>query len=216
MTARQDSRKQPRRVAQPAIDQVVMVPRVFGYARVSTDSQVLDVQLTALKAYGCDRIFQETVSARNAHRDEFHLLRKHVEKGDTIVVHAFSRLNRKLGDLLAFVEDMKALGVTLKSISEPHIDPYTSHGLMMLQMIGAVDENELNRTADRTRAAMQQKKAEGMYLGRPRLIDAADIKAMQRMRDDKVSPNKIAKKFGIAVSTVYANTKARAPQRRAS
>ena len=185
---------------------LVMVPRNFGYARVSTESQVLDVQLIALKKAGCDRIFQETISAVNAKRPEFNLMMKHVERGDTITVYAFSRLNRDLEKLLAFVREMKALGVKIVSTSEPTIDPLTANGKMMLSMVGAMDEHERNRVIERTKDAMQEKLRQGMYLGRPRLIAVKDLPKMRAMRKRGVPACKIAKKFGIAISTVYANT----------
>ena len=45
----------------------------FGYARVSTADQHLDMQLQALRLAGCMRIFQEQRSG--AHRDRPELLR---------------------------------------------------------------------------------------------------------------------------------------------
>ena len=38
-----------------------------GYARVSTDEQLLDLQLDALKKYGCDKIYQENISGGRDH-----------------------------------------------------------------------------------------------------------------------------------------------------
>lgn len=84
--------------------------RIVGYERVSTEDQVMDVQTQALKKLGCDIIFSEKVSAVSARRPQFHLMKKFVERGDTIAVYAFSRLSRNLKELLTFVDDMKAQG----------------------------------------------------------------------------------------------------------
>lgn len=203
---RSNSRKQLLPPAKTTTAKAVLVPRNLGYARVSTESQVLDVQLTALRKAGCDRIYQETVSAVNAKRPEFNLLLKQVERGDTITVHAFSRINRDLEMLLAFMREMKALGVKVVSTSESTIDPLTANGKMMFSMVGAMDEHERNRVIERTKDAMAEKKRQGMYLGKPRLIAVKDLPKMRGMRKRGVPVHKIAKDFGIAVSTVYANT----------
>ena len=56
---------------------------LIGYARVSTDDQTLDLQRDALRAEGCERIFEDTAAGageRPALHDAFDRLRA----GDTL------------------------------------------------------------------------------------------------------------------------------------
>ena len=192
----------PARLLQP-----VPTARILGYARVSREDQNIDMQDAALKAAGVQDFFREKISAVNAHRPQFNLMLKMLEPGDTLVVYAFNRLCRDVKLLLTVVDDLKAMGVKLKSTSEPHIDPYTTSGRLMVSLTGAVDENERNRIRDRTRDGMAARKAQGMFFGRQRVVTPAVAKKMQSMRDAGVKVTAIAEKFEIKPSTVYANTK---------
>jgi DNA invertase Pin-like site-specific DNA recombinase len=142
------------------------------------------MQLSALRAAGVSEefLFVEKVSAVNAKRPQLHLMMKAVEPGDTIVTYAFNRFARDLKFLLTFVDDMKSFGVTLRSTSEPHIDPFTTNGRLLLSVTGAVDENERGRIRDRTRDGMQELKRQGMYLGRRKLFDDKQAAAIRRDR----------------------------------
>lgn len=56
----------------------------IGYARVSTQDQNLSIQLDALNAQGCTRIFQEKANGAKANRPELTKLPEHVREGDKL------------------------------------------------------------------------------------------------------------------------------------
>jgi DNA invertase Pin-like site-specific DNA recombinase len=185
----------------------VKTARILGYARVSRLDQNMEMQDAALKQAGVQDFFVEKISAVSAHRPQFNLMMKMLETGDTLVVYAFSRLHRNVKDLLTTVDTLRAMGVKLRSTSEPHVDPYSTNGRLLISVTGAVDENERLRICDRTRDGMAARKALGMFFGRQRVVTPAVAKKMQSMRDAGVKVTEIADKFEIKPSTVYANTK---------
>lgn len=180
--------------------------RVFGYARVSTEEQDLGMQIAALDKMGCTKIFQEKESAVDLRRPQWRLLRKFLERGDFLIVYAFSRISRNLKELLQIVDELEAEGVTIISTSEPHIKPYTTAGRMMLQVVGAMDENERRRLSDRTKDGMAARKAAGQRMGRPILMTPEKIKQAKNLRRGKMPAKQIAKRLGVSISAIYGNT----------
>ena len=59
----------------------------IGYARVSTREQHLDMQLEALKAAGCEKIFSEKMTGRQQNRPELDACMNFLREGDTLVVY---------------------------------------------------------------------------------------------------------------------------------
>ncbi|VAU30990.1 Resolvase/TnpR [Klebsiella variicola] len=76
--------------------------RLFGYARVSTSQQSLDIQIRALKEAGvkANRIFTDKASGSSVDRPGLDLLRMKVEDGDAILVKKLDRLGRDTADIL--------------------------------------------------------------------------------------------------------------------
>src|SRR5208282_3842636 len=60
----------------------------IGYARVSTDDQDLTLQLAALKAASCRRVFQEKKSGASADRPELRRMLDQLREGDVVVIAA--------------------------------------------------------------------------------------------------------------------------------
>jgi DNA invertase Pin-like site-specific DNA recombinase len=68
----------------------------LGYARVSTDDQETHLQIDALKAADCDRIYQEKATGSKTDRPELMRLLDNARKGDVVIVWKMDRLGRSL------------------------------------------------------------------------------------------------------------------------
>lgn len=72
--------------------------RLLGYARVSTTSQNLDVQLCALTEAGVPAglVFTDKISGTQAERPGLAALMAEAQAGDTLVLYSLDRLGRSL------------------------------------------------------------------------------------------------------------------------
>src|SRR3979490_2850905 len=89
-----------------------------GYARVSTNGQALDAQVTQLEAAGCARIFREKVSGAKTDRAELKKLLRSLREGDIVVVTRLDRLARSTLDLLRFLAAVSEKRAGFRSINE--------------------------------------------------------------------------------------------------
>ena len=84
---------------------------LFGYARVSTREQDLDIQISTLRAAGCQTVRSEKKSASNRNgRTELQILLDFLREGDTLVVTRIDRLARSMKDLQDIVHELKGRG----------------------------------------------------------------------------------------------------------
>ncbi|SAS01101.1 Resolvase/TnpR [Klebsiella pneumoniae] len=94
--------------------------RLFGYARVSTSQQSLDLQVRALKDAGvkANRIFTDKASGSSTDREGLDLLRMKVEEGDVILVKKLDRLGRDTADMIQLIKEFDAQGVAVRFIDD--------------------------------------------------------------------------------------------------
>ena len=141
---------------------------LIGYARVSTDDQNLGPQLDALRAAGCQEVFEEFASGAHRARPQLAAALTRVRRGDTLVVARIDRLARSLSHLLQVVEGLRAKGAHFRSLADP-IDTSGPSGVLVLQMLGAVAEFERSLIRERTKAGLRAAKARGRVGGNPGL-----------------------------------------------
>lgn len=126
--------------------------RLLGYARVSTAAQDAQLQRDALVADGVQQrdIFADVTSGSKtaATRPGMRRLLDYAEDGDTVVVWRIDRLGRSLIDVLNTVNGLRDSGIAVRSISDG-IDPATSTGRLMLNMLATLAEYERELIVER-------------------------------------------------------------------
>src|ERR1700759_409819 len=139
---------------------------LLGYARVSkADDQDTAAQVSALRAAGCSRVYEEKASGGRWDRPELHRMLDHLRKGDVVVVWKLDRLSRSLKDLLHILEKTDAAGANFRSLTEA-IDTSGPAGRMMMQMLGSFAEFERAMVRERTRAGLKTAREQGRKGGR--------------------------------------------------
>jgi DNA invertase Pin-like site-specific DNA recombinase len=184
----------------------------IGYARVSTDEQNLGLQLDALQADGCGRVFEDTASGAKSSRKGLADALQACTSGDVLTVWKLDRLGRSLLDLVGLVETLKARDVGLKVLTGAgaSIDTTKPEGRLFFAMFAALAEFERELIRERTTAGMKAAKRRGVHVGRPHKLapDQLDM-AAQLIAGDR-SQREVAKVLGVAVSTLREALKQRA------
>ena len=175
---------------------------LMGYARVSTQEQDNGAQLTALRAAGCARIFEEKASGGRWDRPELHRLLDHLREGDVLVVWKLDRLSRSLKDLITLLEKVQLAGAGFKSLTEA-IDTTTPAGRMMMQIVGSFAEFERAMLRERTRTGLEAARKEGRIGGRrPKLTPRQQQEILQLVDSGQRTAADAARIFNVHPSTV--------------
>jgi DNA invertase Pin-like site-specific DNA recombinase len=159
---------------------------VYGYARVSTDSQSLSAQLAELKAAKCAKIFQEKISGARSDRKQLNLRAWWgPSKGDVLIVTRLDRLARSTRDLLNLLGTIAEKGAGFKSLRDTWADTTTAHGRLMLTVLGGLAEFE--RELTRMRTGEGRERAKARVLGRkPKLSPHQRREALARREAGEV------------------------------
>lgn len=175
--------------------------RLFGYARVSTSQQSLDIQIRALNDAGvkANRIFTDKASGSSTDREGLDLLRMKVEEGDVILVRKLDRLGRDTADMIQLIKAFDAQGVAVRFID----DGISTDGemcQMVVTILSAVAQAERRRILERTNEGREEAKLKGVRFGRRRTIDR---KAVLVLHQEVNGATAIAWQLSLARSTVY-------------
>lgn len=175
--------------------------RLFGYARVSTHQQSLDIQVKALREaeVAASRIFTDQASGGDGNRDGLNLLRVKVEDGDVVLVKKLDRLGRDTADMIALIKEFDCLGVSIRFLDDG-ISTEGAAGKMVVTILSAVAQAERQRILERTNEGRLEAKSKGVKFGRKRTIDRKKLLALH---ESGMGAAAIARQMGIGRSTVY-------------
>ena len=183
------------------------VPRLFGYARVSTDDQDLSLQIDALTQQGipANSIFMDKVSGAKTERLGLNECLKSLQPGDILVVWRLDRLGRSMRHLITLVEDLRNKGIGFRSVSEGAIDTTCALGELIFNIFSALAQFERRLIQERTKAGLAAARARGRVGGRPKTSpqDAKVRLAKTLLADKSLEVDDICETLKISRSTLY-------------
>lgn len=188
---------------------------VYGYVRISTQGQDIEKQRYEILNYALERklkideIVEEVVSGKSSYKDrELGKLLDKLQKGDILIVPEFSRLGRKLMEVMEI----------LHTLMKDHVKLYITKGNLELGdniqskvlafAFGLAAEIERELISARTKEALAKLKAENKPVGRPKgalsksKIDGKEAE-IDRYLCKRISIASICKLLEVAPSTFY-------------
>ena len=143
---------------------------LLGYTRISTVHQDDELQRDALLKVGVDakHIYSDVISGTKEARTRpgIQKLLGFARPGDTVVVWRIDRLGRSLLDVLSTVHELRDRDIAVQSIADG-IDPATTTGRLMLNMLGTLAEYERELIVERVNAGIAASRKAGTIFGRP-------------------------------------------------
>ena len=174
---------------------------LVGYARVSSVGQSLEVQLEALDAAGCEKVFSEKRSGTSTDgRDALAEALDFARAGDTLLVTRLDRLARSAGDLHAIVKRLAEKDVEFRCLQQGGMDTGSSTGKLLLGVLASIAEFEADIRRERQREGIDRAKAAGVYKGRKPSVNCAEVRSL---REQGLGGSEIAKRLGIGRASVY-------------
>jgi DNA invertase Pin-like site-specific DNA recombinase len=181
-----------------------LVMAKIGYARVSSNTQDYQGQVDALKAFGCERIYSEKQSGKTTDgRRQFEKLMKELLPGDTVVVAKLDRLARSSRDLHNIIHELDGLSCGFLSLGESWCDTTTSHGRLMLTIMGGIAEFERSLIRSRCDEGIRRAKAKGTKFGRKRSLSPEQVKIAADRYAKGETMAELAVVYGVSEPTIW-------------
>jgi DNA invertase Pin-like site-specific DNA recombinase len=178
----------------------------YGYARASPGgkSESVEAQARQLTKAGCKKVFRDVhVSGAKANRAQLRRVIDQLDAGDVLMVTRLDRLARSTRDLLntlAAITDRKA---GFRSLTDTWADTTTSHGRLVLTVLGGLAEFERDLIRARTGEGRARAVARGVKMGRPpKLTPHQQKEAIKRRDAGEESLADIGRSYNVSGATI--------------
>ena len=188
-----------------------MNKRVAIYARVSTEKQTCENQLTELRSLAermgyiiVQEFIDEGISGVKASRPALDLMMKMAtqRKFDMVMCWSIDRLGRSLQNLIELLNQLESVRIDL-FFHQQAIDTSTPMGKMMFSILGALGAYERELIRERVIAGLITAKSKGIKLGRPTKMNDGMRSAIKLLREKGMGIKQIAKELQVGIGTVY-------------
>ena len=188
---------------------------IYGYIRVSTDRQTVEnqrfeiVEFAKRNSLNIDSWIEETVSGTiSPENRELGRLLDSIQKDDLIICSELSRLGRSLFMIMSILNKLMEKGARVWTIKDGYRLGDDIQSKVLAFAFGLSAEIERNLISQRTKEALERKKAEGQKLGRPKgsvsngsKLDGVELGATIMLMQG-ISVNRMAKLYGVHRNTV--------------
>lgn len=181
---------------------------IYGYIRVSSDKQTVENQRFEINKFSkrqklkIDDWIEETISGTKSYnKRELGKLLEKVQKDDLIICAELSRLGRNLFMIMEILNICMTKECRVWTIKDNYRLGDDIQSKVLAFAFGLSAEIERNLISQRTKEALDRKKAEGVVLGRPKGKKSSPEKyklhekriLIEELLKAKVSQRKIAK-----------------------
>jgi DNA invertase Pin-like site-specific DNA recombinase len=174
----------------------------IGYARVSTLDQDPALQLDALAAAGCAKMFEDRASGARTDRPGLQKALDYVRDGDVLIVWKLDRLGRNLPHLIETVSTLEKRGAGFRSLTES-IDTTTPSGKLIFHVFGALGQFERDLIRERTRAGLAAAEARGRKGGRKPVVTAEKLKRAREIVGKGLTVREAATRLKVGKTALY-------------
>jgi len=173
-----------------------------GYARVSTLDQDTALQLDALSAAGCEKVFEDRASGAKAYRAGLRSALDYARDGDVLIVWKLDRLGRSLPHLIETVTALEKRGVGFRSLTEA-IDTTTPGGRLVFHLFGALGQFERDLIRERTRAGLAAAAARGHKGGRKPVVTGEKLERARAIIGKGLTVREAATRLKVGKTALY-------------
>ena len=191
-----------------------MKKRTYGYARVSSQDQKSDRQISQFLEYGIEEpfIFLDKESGKDFNRKEYQLLKHLLNEGDVLVIASIDRLGRNYDMIL---EEWQAITKGIKAdiivLDMPLLDTTQNKDLLgsfisdlILQILSYVAEQERTDIKKRQREGIAVAKAQGVQFGRPQIEKSDNFEeVLVEWRSGRITARQAMIETGLKRNTFY-------------
>jgi DNA invertase Pin-like site-specific DNA recombinase len=148
-------------------------------------------------------VVREVASGAKTDRVRPRRLLDQLEPGDLLLVTRLDRLARSTRDLLNTLAAITAKKAGFKSIGDAWADTATSHGRLMLTVLGGLAEFERDLIPPRTGEGRARAVARGQRMARPRKLTPHQQRGAIKRRDhDEESLAEIGRSYNVSAATI--------------
>lgn len=173
----------------------------YGYARVSTAGQELEVQIQALKEAGCDTIYEEHFTGTKTDRPALNEVLSVLRAGDTLMVTKLDRLARSATQGSELVKRLIDDGITVHILNMGAMDNKPTSKLVR-NIFFAFAEFERDMIVERTQEGKAiARQREGYREGRKPTYTKAQLDHAMKLKETN-SFTQVADLTGISIATL--------------